>query len=99
MRSVGTASRKMNRDPICRSAGANARLWRVCRLVTRAVSSLDSPSLRKTPCEVSMRRSSVALLGLGLVLVLACDQSSPPAPAETAPSLAKHEILHIDDRS
>ena len=44
-----------------------------------------------------MRRSSVALLGL--VLALGCDQSSPTAPAETAPSLAKHQILHLDDRS
>ena len=44
-----------------------------------------------------MRRSSVALLGLALAL--GCDRSSPTAPAETAPSLARHQILHIDDRS
>ena len=44
-----------------------------------------------------MRRSSAALLGLGLAL--GCDQSSPTATAETPPSLAKHDILHIDDRN
>jgi len=44
-----------------------------------------------------MRRYSVALLGL--VLALGCDQSSPTAPIATSPSLAKHQILHIDDRS
>ena len=44
-----------------------------------------------------MRRYSAALLGL--MLALGCDQSSPTAPIETSPSLAKHQILHIDDRS
>jgi hypothetical protein len=44
-----------------------------------------------------MRRASVALLGL--VLASGCDRSSPTAPVETTPSLAKHEILHLDERS
>ncbi len=45
-----------------------------------------------------MRRSSVALLGLVLALG-GCDHSSPTAPAETPPSLAKHDILHTDERT
>jgi hypothetical protein len=43
-----------------------------------------------------MHSSSVALLGL--VLAMGCDRTSPTGPAETGPSLAKHEITHIDDR-
>jgi hypothetical protein len=52
--------------------------------------------LGTTPCEVPVRSSSVALLGL--VLALGCDRTSPTAPAEIGPSYAKHEITHIDDR-
>jgi hypothetical protein len=44
-----------------------------------------------------MRFSSVALLGL--VLAMSCDRTSPVAPTETDPSLARHDITHIDDRS
>ena len=44
-----------------------------------------------------MRRSFVALLGL--VFAMGCDQSGPTSPVEIAPSLAKHQILHLDDRS
>jgi hypothetical protein len=43
-----------------------------------------------------MRPSFVALVGL--VLAMGCDRTSPLAPTETDPSLAKHDITHIDDR-
>ena len=42
-------------------------------------------------------RSSLGAL-LGLVLAIGCDRTGPLDPAETAPSLARHEITHIDDR-
>ena len=42
-------------------------------------------------------RSSLGALP-GLVLATGCDRTGPLDPAETAPSLAPHEITHIDDR-
>jgi hypothetical protein len=43
-----------------------------------------------------MRSSTAALLGL--VLAMGCDRSSPTAPVETDPLLARHEITHLDER-
>ena len=44
-----------------------------------------------------MRASAVALIGL--VLAIGCDRTSPTAPAETDPLLARHEITHLDERT
>ena len=42
-----------------------------------------------------MRSPFVALLGFALVL--GCDPTAPADPTETAPSLARHDITHIDE--
>ena len=44
-----------------------------------------------------MRSSSVALLGL--VLVMGCDRTNPTGPTEKDPVFAKHEITHLDERT
>jgi len=43
-----------------------------------------------------MRPPLVALLGL--VLALGCDRTSPLAPSDTGPLLARHTITHLDER-
>jgi hypothetical protein len=45
---------------------------------------------------IFMRSSPAALLGL--VLATGCDRAGPLDPADATPSLARHEITHIDDR-
>ena len=44
-----------------------------------------------------MRSSAAALIGLLLAMV--CDRTSPTAPAETDPSLGRHDITRIDERT
>jgi hypothetical protein len=44
-----------------------------------------------------MRFTPAALLGLAFAL--GCDSTGPAAPSELNPSLTRHDIIHIDDRS
>jgi len=44
-----------------------------------------------------MRFTLAALLGLAFAT--GCDRTGPVDPSEIGPSLAKHDITHIDDRS
>ena len=44
-----------------------------------------------------MRSSAAALIGL--LLAMGCDRTSPTAPAETDPSLGRHDITRIDERT